>query len=505
MNWVDPYIFLLTMLGLFVLYLSIALLRSPRKLSRTLLACAAGLSGVFILLTVIELVISLPSLMIGLRNVQQISLVFTPIFLLGYAIELYQETPRKTIRLVSILSIPSIIDICLVFTDSFHGLMRESVTITTILNYTEVSTNTTALNSFFGVYPFVISLVTIFLLIRNMFDVPKHYRMIHFLSALVLTLPITMIIITSLLSFQIPGVFALSYSSMALLLIIVNKRMDINKVWPISRQEILENLSEGILLIDREGKILECNPAGFEIIKNIFGFDDYRKQVLHQSAIAVFQDVTPLIDALDRCTDATFQYERDGSYYDVTSSILGKKSNYLRLVVWKDITDKKEIEHQLRELAERDPLTKITNRRAFMEAYDRDIAEQERCFMLIDIDHFKMFNDQYGHVVGDEVLIHVARLMQRHFSDHLVTRIGGEEFAVLMKITADQSIELAEAFQAALKEEVFHMDSDIKEEITVSIGICTVRPNTPFKKAYQQADQAMYKAKNAGRDKVLTY
>lgn len=502
MNWIDPYTFLLTTLGLSVIFLSLALLRPPRKLSRTMLAFAVGLAGVFIILTVFELISNDPAVMITLRNFQQIALVFTPLFLLGYAKEIHRETLKKTIRLMKIMAIPSIIDMILVFTDSFHGFMRESVTVESIWNYTEISTETTALNSFLGVYPIVISMLTVFLLIRNMFDVPKHYRTIHWLSALVIALPIFIITTVSLLPVQIPGIFALSYSSMALLLILVNKKNDFNAVWPVSRHEVLENLSEGIVLIDQQGKVVEVNESGCRMIEHIFGIDDCQTEVINQSVYGIFQDVAPLLEGLNTARDTAFEYERKGFYFDVHVKTLSRKSNNLRLIVWKDVTDKKNFEMQLKELAEMDSLTKLTNREAFMKAYNQKKRMGESCFMLMDIDHFKTINDRYGHLVGDKVLQTVAHLMEVHFDGELMTRLGGEEFGVLMNRSINQAIDCSKTFQAALKEESLTIDPSLNHEVTVSIGICEVRPSDPFEEAFQQADQMMYKAKHEGRDRI---
>ncbi|APH06821.1 diguanylate cyclase [Bacillus weihaiensis] len=504
MNWMDPYTFMLFSLGLSVIFLSFALLRSPRKLSRTLLACASGLSGMLIILTVIELLIDDPNTMIVLRNFQQISLVFIPIILLGYAKELYQESAKKTMRLVGLLFIPSIIDLTLVFTDSYHGLMRKEITIESIWTYTEVSTKSTLLNSSLGAYPFVLCLVTIFLLIRNMFDVPKQYRMTHWLTALVIALPIVVLITTSMLSIEIPGIFALSYSSMALFLILVNKRMDFNTIWPLSRQEVLENLSEGILLIDQKGKIVEVNKACCQMMKRLFDLEHEQvyTNILYQSAYTYFQDVKPLTKALSRQEPTTFQYERNGQYFDVSMTILREKTNDLRLVVWKDITDKKEIEQQLIEQARLDSLTKLTNREAFLELYNQKTGQDESCFLLMDIDHFKLFNDRFGHLVGDKVLKYVAGLMKIHFRGDILTRLGGEEFGVYRMSSVEGAITQAKAFQLALKEESHLIDSAITDFVTVSIGICPVEPGAPFEKVYEMADDAMYQVKEDGRDSI---
>ncbi len=500
MNWVDSYTFLLTVVGFSVLFLSFVLLRPPRKLSRTMLSIAAALSGVFIILTVIELIINDPHIMIILRNFQQISLVFTPFFLLGYAMELHREAPKKTVRTIAVMAIPSVIDIILIFTDPFHGLMRESVTTTSIWGLTEVSTESKVLNSFLGVYPLVIVVMTIMLLIRNMFDVPKQYRMTHWLSALAMSIPLIIIPITSFLSIKIPGIFALSNCSMALLLILMNKKTDFNAVWPLSRHEVLENLSDGILLIDQAGKIVEANTATFNIMKRMFNISFCQNQIVHKSAYSIFQEITPLIDALKINEDSFFQYEKNGMYFDVNVKMLSKKSNDLRLVVWKDVTDKKEVELQLKELAELDSLTKLTNREAFIANYDQHISRHHSSLVIMDIDNFKQFNDQYGHYVGDKVLKHLAHLLNAHFKGDFTTRLGGEEFGVLTNVAnVEYVIARCKAFQTALKKESHDIDPSINHEITISIGICEVTPETPFEEVYKKADQMMYKAKHEGR------
>ncbi|GAE94611.1 hypothetical protein JCM21714_3786 [Gracilibacillus boraciitolerans JCM 21714] len=219
MNWIDPYLFFLTALALCVVFVSLALLKPPRKLSRILLAIAAGLCGIFMFLTVLELVIDDFDWMLRLRNMQQIAIILISVFLLGYARELYHAAPAKTMKWIGILGTVSIIDILLVYTDPLHGLMRSDVAVVQVWNFTEISIQSTALNSFLGgVYPFVLTLVTIFLLLRNMFDVPKQYRVVHWLSACVVSLPVLAVIITPMLTFEIPGKIALPFSSMALLL-----------------------------------------------------------------------------------------------------------------------------------------------------------------------------------------------------------------------------------------------------------------------------------------------
>ncbi|SDJ57990.1 sensor domain-containing diguanylate cyclase [Salimicrobium halophilum] len=500
MNWIDPYTFLLWVLGLGSMLIAGALLKPPRKLARTLLAMSTGLAGLFILLTVFELVSNDRSTMVMLRNFQQVPLVIIPIFLLGYAKELYREDSLKTIRMLSLMAIPTVIDLTLLFTNPFHGWMREGVTIESIWGYSEVSTQATPLNGFLGVYPFVLSLLTIFILLRNMFEVPERYRATHWVSALVITLPILSITVLPALSIEIPGLFALSYGSMALLLIIVNKRRDFNAVWPVSRQEVLENLSEGIILFDRDGRILEANRAVYTIIENIY--DARHSSLIEESVSHVFEDVPYLMDPFNE--ERNFFYEKNGYYFDVKVMKLNDKGNDVSMMVWQDITSQKEVELQLQELATKDPLTKLLNRRAFLEMYKESPDKGEAYFLLIDIDHFKGFNDRYGHAIGDEVLKYTAYLLEKVFSGqgNSVTRLGGEEFGVFMKADADKAVRKAEEFQNLLKHDSLKISPVIEEEVTVSIGMCHVLSEDSFEDVYYSADEAMYQAKHGGRDQV---
>lgn len=442
--------------------------------------------------------------MITLRNLQQIPLIFVPLLLFGYAKELYREEGWKTIRLVAVLAVPSIIDAALLFTDSFHGWMRQSISVETVWNYTEVSVETSTLSSFLGSYSYVISLLTIFLLIRNMFDIPRQYRLTHGLSAMVMVLPLLSITVLPLLGLEIPALFALSYGSMALLLIIINKNRDFNTVWPVSRQMVIENMSEGIMLIDDGGYIVEVNRAICDIAGHSNAEDFDPKDLLRREASVIFEDFPGFGRAMEQRVDTAFSAERKGRHYDVTVTRLKEKSLPLFLVVFKDVTDKKEIEQKLEIMASLDPLTGLMNRIAFLNEYKKIESGAERVFVLMDIDYFKKFNDRYGHVVGDEVLRYMARMMQKHFQEEgeVVTRLGGEEFGILMSGEPDEVKERVDRFRESLKRESRNIDEAIEGEVTVSVGIHRFRSGEAFEKVYHCADQAMYEAKHNGRDQV---
>jgi diguanylate cyclase (GGDEF)-like protein len=173
----------------------------------------------------------------------------------------------------------------------------------------------------------------------------------------------------------------------------------------------------------------------------------------------------------------------------------------------------------LDDLARRDPLTGLPNRRAFDEwlaaagsdGSGADTPEGKPrglSLIAIDIDHFKPFNDHYGHPAGDACLRQVAACLREQLRDHtdLVARVGGEEFAILLPgASIDDAIVIAERFRAAVADmEVPHEAADVSGMVTISAGVATA----PGMGALQvqamilRADAALYAAKQAGRNQV---
>ena len=192
-----------------------------------------------------------------------------------------------------------------------------------------------------------------------------------------------------------------------------------------------------------------------------------------------------------------------------------------------DITERKQAEQQLARyrdaLEERvrlDPMTQVANRLALGEAMQRE-WEQARlrgmplALLMIDVDFFKAYNDHYGHVAGDRCLQRVAQALasavQR--AGELAARYGGEEFAVLLPDSDElRAVAVAHRLREAVRELALeHQASPCGAQVTISVGVACVRPadGQPLEHAqttlFQQADEALYRAKQAGRDRVALY
>ncbi len=173
----------------------------------------------------------------------------------------------------------------------------------------------------------------------------------------------------------------------------------------------------------------------------------------------------------------------------------------------------KTANEKLNVMARHDDLTNLENRRVFKEtlsalwhqSYD---AHATVSMMIIDIDHFKRVNDSYGHPAGDEVLIQLSRILEK-FSNPAIqclSRIGGEEFCLLAKGLQSEDVKnLAEEIKKLVEISDFTVASDQQIKITVSIGVATISPSkVSADKLYQLADNALYEAKNAGRNCVVS-
>jgi diguanylate cyclase (GGDEF)-like protein/PAS domain S-box-containing protein len=176
-----------------------------------------------------------------------------------------------------------------------------------------------------------------------------------------------------------------------------------------------------------------------------------------------------------------------------------------------DITERKNLVEELRRLATTDPLTGAFNRRHFMETANDEFRRGERydrplAVLMLDIDYFKRVNDTYGHAVGDAVLKQVTSVCQETLREaDVFGRLGGEEFAALLPETSvGAACEAAERVRARLGgAAVPTEEGDVA--ITVSIGVASRLPDdTSAEQMLQRADAALYAAKNAGRNRVVT-
>lgn len=191
--------------------------------------------------------------------------------------------------------------------------------------------------------------------------------------------------------------------------------------------------------------------------------------------------------------------------------ILARREISIKRIVREKTKALKEANNKLSELSRTDALTGIANRRVMDEFLNREWSRAIRnkskiSFILIDIDYFKNYNDNYGHPSGDECLRKVAKKINSLVNrpGDLMARYGGEEFAIILSDTRNAEMIAGSSRESIEHLQIPHNFSEVSNYVTISVGICTVIPEVGSDSSLiiSTADKALYKAKQNGRNKV---
>lgn len=205
---------------------------------------------------------------------------------------------------------------------------------------------------------------------------------------------------------------------------------------------------------------------------------------------------------------------KDGTVIDISISshaLFDHNGNFAGVEgIYRDVTQRKNLERELQRLATTDMLTGMANRRAFLEtaetAYHCARANGDALTLLmLDLDHFKTINDRFGHLEGDRVLAEFARTIKSHLrASDTVGRLGGEEFGLLLPLTGTaESTEVAARILDAIRALELVDANGQSYRITTSMGAGTLHPSDrSLRDLLDRADQALYLAKRRGRDQL---
>jgi diguanylate cyclase (GGDEF)-like protein/PAS domain S-box-containing protein len=283
---------------------------------------------------------------------------------------------------------------------------------------------------------------------------------------------------------------------------------------------IIEAEPECVKVLARDGAVLQMNRAGLEMLEAdsadaIIGrkVDDFVSPEFRAA-------VTALNERVCLGESGSLEFEITGlkgghrwvdtravPMRDVDGGITGV------LAVTRDITAHKKAEQVLEQLAQTDFLTGVANRRHFMVLAEQELSRSQRyggplSVFMIDVDHFKAVNDCHGHKIGDKVLQTLGVLSRQALRDvDVIGRLGGEEFGVVLPQTDfEHAMEVAERLRKTIAAAKVPIEEGLPLGITVSIGVTTlVEPDVNIDTLLNQADQALYLAKNQGRNRTCGY
>ncbi|ABI55519.1 diguanylate cyclase [Alkalilimnicola ehrlichii MLHE-1] len=279
-----------------------------------------------------------------------------------------------------------------------------------------------------------------------------------------------------------------------------------------SLEAIIEHSPVGLLFLDGERRILHCNPAFLRMTgyraEEVLGRTTAFLYTSHTDYEATGEAVYPVLRQ-GRTSEIEREFVRaDGEV--ITVSLLGRPLDPCDLsqgFVWvlQDISERKALQDALEREATFDQLTGALNRRRIEQALAREMERSNRhgdalSVALLDVDHFKRVNDQYGHNVGDRVLQTLIRRCKENLrAVDLIGRWGGEEFLIVLPDTDRHSaLQLAERLRARIAERA-RADT---HGVTVSLGLASFRPGEGLDQLVKRADDALYRAKDRGRNRV---
>jgi diguanylate cyclase (GGDEF)-like protein/PAS domain S-box-containing protein len=301
---------------------------------------------------------------------------------------------------------------------------------------------------------------------------------------------------------------------------------------PIARHTILEHIPELVFVIDAHDRVLDANSAGQRALGKSMD------EIIGKDPLEVFREWPQLINRFLTGDEVRDEIQIPGDplrVLEIDISPLYSQLNRLegRVIVAHDITDYKWLENDmlyanealknqldeinklrddLQEQAIRDPLTNLYNRRYMSEFLEKEIARAERektpfSVVIMDIDHFKQFNDTYGHRCGDVVLQAFAKYLVEHTRrGDVVCRYGGEEFVVLMpRAGLEGSHDRAETWRRGFSETAIDY-AGLKFFTTFSAGVATYPVHgSAGDVILQAADNALYYSKHHGRNQVTAF
>lgn len=282
-------------------------------------------------------------------------------------------------------------------------------------------------------------------------------------------------------------------------------------------RSLMEHAGDALFLCKPDGRILQANHKATESLK--YPLDQLTGRYL--SDFSQSMPHTELLEHLSQSSrDTTYTYE--DTQQDLHRHAFPIEANCIRismdgedyiLIIARDITQRKESEKKIFELAYFDPLTQLPNRRLFLDRLKASInllQQHERygALLYLDLDRFKTINDSLGHGVGDELLRSIGRRLTNELPESTtIARFGGDEFAVLLPEIGEGVIELAAEYAAQLAQTIIDTLSvpyDISEHrlyCTVSIGITVFNGKKRNSlEVLRCADTALYRAKAAGRN-----
>ncbi|MBB6453842.1 diguanylate cyclase (GGDEF)-like protein [Salirhabdus euzebyi] len=439
------------------------------------------------------------------RNVQQIPFFLMPVFYYGLVREFIHSNQSKSFHLIKYMGIISIAYITLIFTDSYHHLIRSNISLDSFYSWEQITVESTIFSQVFIICAFLLLLYAFFVLTINYRKTPATNKMQHLMLILGSGFPIILGVAKLFLADFLAYPFVVTILPAGIFVFLSLFRYKIFDLWPFANHLIYQHMRDGILVLDNRGTIVQLNEKGKLLLSKIY------PKAINMRIGENINHYIPKGDEILKGYNRKTEYKlEEGEHVELEQLHIKDEKNSFIGVLWmlKDITAQRLYEDDLFKRATTDMLTSLFNRQYFMDKLQIKIAQKKEqdflAFYLIDIDDFKKVNDQYGHLTGDKVLATFAELLKRFVEDGgIAGRIGGEEFALAKKVESRrEAIEFAQRMLNETRSYSFENVNKETIQCTISIGIAFVyQKGHKIQELYKIADDALYHSKTNGRDR----
>lgn len=442
------------------------------------------------------------------HNLRFVGVAFTPVAFFNF-IMIYTGQGRWLTRrhILLMLVIPSLTQI-IVWTNPYHNWFAYR-----LLSGTEMGR--WAPGPWFwvhAVYNYGLIFLSLAKILRSLFQSFRPYRMQAIALLLGTMLPLLLNLAMTLQVIEPQSIYtAYSFAITGLVYAWAIFRYRLLSLVPVARSTLFDTMSDGMLTVDRLGRIVDMNHAMQAILQQP------ADALIGKPASQTLVNWTAFLQTLQTNTAQQIEFSHQQQnmlhYYDLRTFPLFDRRHVQTgtLIILRNITTLKETQLALQEMAITDPLTGLHNRRHFFQIAGQEIERSLRyghplTAIMIDIDHFKQVNDTCGHIDGDQVLRSLAMCLQQNTRQvDILCRYGGEEFILLLAETGiDQALQTAERIRQQI-ETMPIIIGGTEIRITASLGLAEMQYAENLEQLLRHADQAMYAAKRAGRNRIRTY
>lgn len=443
------------------------------------------------------------------NTMEYLGICFVAPFLLLTVCEYIDYKIKSKLYLIALFIIP-LISFLLVLTFPINGLFYKSFSLTNNMGIYYLDSESSIYRNILYIYFFVVVLLSIFLMVRTAKNDEGNLKQKSFFLIKGLIIPVIVI------AFYLLGLTPYGIDVTPLALLFLSMYYGYNILFKESfyttrfqRNYVIDNMRDGYLLIDSKNNYIDSNKIAKKIFPTlkkgeigdkITFFEDLPKDIINNS------EVNEILEF------STQNEKGENKFYNLQKSFLRrvKETDFSCWLIY-DVTNEVEMKKSLEFMAKYDRFTKIYNRKSFYELGEDLFLENvknKRNFsvFMLDIDFFKKVNDNYGHRIGDLVILNMVRIIKNNIREQdIFSRYGGEEFILFLEeIDLESSYKIAEKLRIAVEEDLLEVEGK-KIKITISIGIGNYEreKDESLDDLIAKADKFLYEAKRTGRNKVV--